>query len=60
MDALIVLLVGALVFYSMLKHGKQMTQNTFLPIRAWGKIVTIFSIILILIFIFSTIRFLTQ
>lgn len=60
MDALIMFLVGGFVLYSMIHHGRRLTQSNLYAMRVWGKLFTLLGVIMMFIYIIMVIRSVIQ
>jgi len=60
MDALLMFIIGGLVFYSIIRHGRRLTQSDFYPIRIWGGLFMLLGIMMMIIFIIMIFRTVMQ
>jgi hypothetical protein len=56
MGAVLMFIVGGLVFYSIIRHGQRLTQSDFYPMQIWGGIFMLLGIVMMVIFVIMTIR----
>jgi len=60
MGALLMFIVGGLVFYSIIRHGQRLAQSDFYPMQIWGGLFMLLGIVMMVIFIIMAIRTVIQ